>query len=354
MSAQIAKLRQRLKEINLDALIISYKPNVRYISDFTGSSSIVYISQKSAVLITDFRYVEQAKGQTRGMLTILDHKGKKYVELNRILAEEKIERLAIEAEHVSLAYYNEMKENLLCQLVESRQLVEELRRVKSEEEVEKIMKAAEVTDRAFDYFLQIVTPGLTEKNIANKLEYFIKEQGCLSSFDIIVASGSRGALPHGHASDKVIEKNEFITLDFGVVYEGYCSDMTRTICVGKANEEMKKIYNIVLEAQLRGIDAVKVDAACVDVDCACRDYIIEFGYGEFFGHGTGHGIGIEGHELPYLNRFSNEQLKENEIVTIEPGIYIPNVGGVRIEDDIIVKPGKGIVINQSSKEFISL
>ena len=216
-------------------------------------------------------------------------------------------------------------------------------------------QAAAIADKGFLHVLDIVKPGMTEKELALELEFFMRKQGASGlSFTTIVASGIRSSMPHGVASDKVIEKNDMLTLDFGCMYNGYCSDMTRTFVVGTADERQKELYNIVLETQLKVLEAIKPGAHCKEIDALSREIIGGYGYGEFYGHGLGHGVGLEIHELPVLNGTSEFVLEENMVVTDEPGIYLPDFGGVRIEDTVLVTKDGYDLISRSTKEFIEI
>jgi len=208
---------------------------------------------------------------------------------------------------------------------------------------------------AFEHIQTVIKPGVKEIEVANELEFFMRKQGATSSsFDIIVASGYRSALPHGVASDKEIESGELVTLDYGALYNGYCSDITRTFAVGQISEQLNEIYHVVLEAQLRGIKGTKTGLTGKEADALTRDYITEKGYGEYFGHSTGHGLGMDVHEAPSLSFRSETVLKPGMVVTIEPGIYIPDVGGCRIEDDILITKDGNESFTHSSKELITL
>ncbi|MEG0368216.1 MAG: M24 family metallopeptidase, partial [Coprobacillus sp.] len=220
--------------------------------------------------------------------------------------------------------------------------------------IDTIKKAIEITDDAYDYILDFIKIGMSEIQIANELNKFILDQGATGmSFDTIVASGKRGSMPHGVASEKLIEENDFVTIDFGVFYNGYCSDMTRSFVVGNnPDPELVKIYNVVKEAQQLACYGIKANMSANEVDAIARNYIKEHGYGEYFNHGLGHSIGLEIHELPYVSPTSREILKTNQIVTIEPGIYIPELGGIRIEDDVLIMEDGAIQLNRSSKELI--
>src|SRR5699024_8374421 len=234
-------------------------------------------------------------------------------------------------------------------------LVETLRLIKSDEEIEIMQAAAKIADDAFNHILNYIKPGRTELDVSNELEFFMRQAGATaSSFDTIVASGYRSALPHGVASNKTIEAGELVTLDFGALYEGYCSDITRTVAVGHVNDQLKEIYDIVLQAQLKGVKGVKAGITRHEADALTRDYITEKGYGDYFGHSTGHGLGMEVHENPRLAPDASVILEEGMVVTVEPGIYVPEVGGCRIEDDIVVTTEGNKRLTHADKQFIQL
>lgn len=233
--------------------------------------------------------------------------------------------------------------------------MENLRLIKTEEERSILKQAAQIADDAFTHIQNYIRPGVKEIDISNELEFFMRKQGAASSsFDIIVASGYRAALPHGVASDKEIQSDELVTMDYGALFNGYCSDITRTVAVGDISSELQAIYNTVLEAQLRGVDGIKPGLTGKEADALTRDYIKEQGYGDYFGHSTGHGLGMEVHEAPSLSFRSDKKLEEGMVVTVEPGIYIPNVGGCRIEDDIIMTSSGNERLTKAPKELIQL
>ena len=227
--------------------------------------------------------------------------------------------------------------------------------IKDDFEIKQIQKAADIVDETYEHILKWVKPGMTENEVNNEMEMFMRSKGATcSSFDTIVASGHRGALPHGVASNKVIEEGDMITLDFGALYEGYVSDITRTFAIGEPKEEMKKIYNIVLESQLAALEQIKPGMTGKEADSIARDIISSYGYGEQFGHSLGHGIGLEVHEGPALSQKSDIVLEENMCVTLEPGIYVEGLGGVRIEDDVLVTKNGLQRFTKSTKDLIIL
>jgi len=351
---KINKLREALIEKGLDALLITSTYNRRYMTNFTGSSGVALITKEKALFITDFRYIEQATSQCVGF-EIVKHEGLISSEVASQVEKNGVAKLGFEQDHMTFSEYGTYRTVVKADLVPVTGLIENLRLIKTDAEISVIKEASKIAEAAFDHILGFIRPGLTELEVSNELEFHMRKLGATSSsFDIIVASGARSALPHGVASDKVIETGDFVTLDFGAYYKGYVSDMTRTVSVGEPHPELKKIYDIVLEAQLRGVNGIQAGITGKQADDLTRDYITEKGYGEYYGHSTGHGIGLEVHEGPGLSFRSELVLQPNMIVTCEPGIYIPNLGGVRIEDDLIVKNGGNENLMSSPKNLIIL
>lgn len=350
----IEAIRKELKAKQLDGLLITNPFNRRYVTGFTGSAGVVLITHDEAIFITDFRYTEQAEREVKGF-TIIQHGPQIVDDIANQVKRLNIERLGFEAEHMTMAQYSVYDDKLHSELVATSGIIETLRMIKTDKEVAMIKKAAEIADRAFEHILSFIKPGVREIDIANELEYIMRKEGATqSSFDMIVASGVRSSLPHGTASEKTVELGELVTLDFGALYNGYVSDITRTVAVGKISDELKEIYDIVLTAQERGVAGIKPGMTGKEADALTRDYISEKGYGENFGHSTGHGIGLEVHEGPALSPRSDIVLQKNMVVTVEPGIYIPNVGGCRIEDDIVLTETGNERLTLATKEFIQL
>ena len=350
---RITNLRNQMKCLCVDAIIV-YKPeNRRYISGFTGSTGYALITQEECIFFTDFRYLQQASIQCEGF---------KIVEISKTIAVTEhlnnmnIEKLGFEDEFMDVATFVDFEKELKnITLVPIKETILLLRAVKDDKEIECIEMAAKITDKAFSHILNFIKPGMTERDVQIELEYFMKKNGASAgSFDFIVASGERSSLPHGVASEKVIELGDFLTLDFGCIYNGYCSDMTRTIIVGKANEKQKEIYNLVLKAQLEALTVIKPDVLGKEIDKVARDVIAEAGYGQYFGHGLGHGVGLEIHELPNVNSIGLSPIKAGMVLTNEPGIYITGFGGVRIEDLVLVTENGYRLLSNSSKELIEL
>ncbi|WP_077213942.1 M24 family metallopeptidase [Bacillus dakarensis] len=351
---KLEKLRAEYGKSGIDGLLITSDFNRRYISNFTGTSGVALISLDKAQFITDFRYIEQATEQCAGF-EIIKHTGPISEEVAKQVKELGIQKLGFEQNHVTFAEYKDYENKVDAELVPVSELVEKLRLIKTDAEIKILKVAADIADAAFKHILDTIRPGVTELEVSNELEFFMRKAGAASSsFDIIVASGYRSALPHGVASDKVIEKGDFVTLDYGAYYQGYVSDITRTVAVGEPDEKLKDIYGIVLEAQERAMDGIKPGMSGKEADALTRDYITEKGYGEYFGHSTGHGIGLEVHEGPTLSMRSDIILEPGMIVTVEPGIYIPGLGGVRIEDDTMITENHNETLTHSTKELIIL
>ncbi|NLN83979.1 MAG: aminopeptidase P family protein [Firmicutes bacterium] len=351
----INRLRQSLQDQNLDVLLVTNVQNRAYLSGFTGSAGWLLISQDRADLLTDFRYYEQAEQQAPNFNLIKQEKNLSNT-LKNELAQADFKRLGFEQEHMSYALATDLiKENSQVEFVGVSHLVETQRTVKSSEEVEKMQKAANISEACFAHILGFIRPGIKEVEVAIEMERYMRSQGAEAlAFESIVASGPRSSLPHGRPTERVLEEGDFITLDFGAKYGGYCSDMTRTMVIGKASEKQKKIYNIVLEAHLKALAAVKPGPLGKDIDKIARDVISEAGYGEYFGHGLGHGVGRNVHEMPSVGQAGNMALASGHVITIEPGIYLPNWGGVRIEDMVLVTEDGYQNFNSSSKELIEL
>ena len=350
-------LNKIMENMNVDAIFITDMYNLRYFTGFTGTTGVALATKDGNFFFSDFRYKEQGAKQ-------VEPNGFKFVEVGRNsldkvkekIDESGIKKLGFEDLNVTFSYYKKLEELFAVSMYPLSDSLVKQRLVKKEHEIENIKKAIEISDMAFSETLKIVKVGITEKEIAAHLEYIQRKLGAENrSFDTIVASGYRSALPHGVASDKKIGMNELVTTDFGAYYNGYVSDMTRTFFVGdKISDKQKEIYDIVLEANKMAIKHVKAGMKCSDLDKVARDYIASKGYGDNFGHGLGHGIGLEIHEAPTVSPAGDIILEENMLITIEPGIYIDGFSGVRIEDDVIVKKDGCVVLNKSNKELIMI
>lgn len=351
---KLEKLRAQFSHAGIDGILITNPYNCRYISNFTGTSGVVLISKDQAKFITDFRYVEQASQQCVGY-EIVKHTGSIPEEVGQQVKKLEIKKLGFEEENLTYSSYISYDKQVNAELVPVSGLVEKLRLIKTDAEIKILKEAADIADAAFKHILDFIRPGKTELEVSNELEFFMRKAGATSSsFDTIVASGQRSALPHGVATDKVIEKGDFVTLDYGAYYKGYVSDITRTVAVGQPDPKLKEIYEIVFEAQDRGMSGYKPGMTCKEADALTRDYITEKGYGEYYGHSAGHGIGLEIHEGPTVSFRSDLILEPGMVVTCEPGIYLPGLGGVRIEDDTRITFDHNEALTHSTKELIIL
>ncbi|MEB6247686.1 Xaa-Pro peptidase family protein [Mammaliicoccus sciuri] len=350
---KINKLREVMNEKGLEAVVILSPYNRRYLSGFTGTSGSLLITQDNSLLITDFRYIQQANDQAQDF-EVINQEGPMLSKINDLIKEGQYKNVGVESHLITYNEYQALNTDAV-ELSSIESVIETIRMVKDEFEIKLIQKAADIVDETYEHILKWVKPGMTENEVNNEMEMFMRSKGATcSSFDTIVASGHRGALPHGVASNKVIEEGDMITLDFGALYEGYVSDVTRTFAIGQPKEEMKKIYNIVLEAQLTALEQIKPGMTGKEADTIARDIIKSYGYGEQFGHSLGHGIGLEVHEGPALSQKSDIVLEENMCITLEPGIYVDGLGGVRIEDDVLVTKNGLQRFTKSSKDLIIL
>ncbi|MCC6865862.1 MAG: aminopeptidase P family protein [Ignavibacteria bacterium] len=349
---RIHNIREILTELNLDALYITHLPNIRYLSSFSGSSAYLIISKNKNYFFTDYRYKSQSAEEVKDFEIIVNFSPAESIQ--EVISAEGYKNIGFEAAHLTVHQLNQFNEKFTeINFTPVSDRIEMLTMVKTKDELDMIKKACEITDRVFDELLGIIKPGVKEKDISAEISYRHKLHGAeKDSFDPIVASGWRGALPHGAASDKIINSGEMVTLDFGCIYNGFCSDLTRTISVGTPSDEMKKIYSTVLNAQILAIEAAKENINTKQLDLIARNYIDNSGYKGKFGHGLGHGLGIEVHEIPSVSQRMDLNIPANTVVTIEPGIYIEGLGGVRIEDDILITENGYEILNKSPKELI--
>jgi len=335
---RIGKIFKFMKEHDLECVAVKDVCTIRYLTGFTGDSGILYADDRIAVLITDGRYTEQARSQLK-YCRVMEYKA-----ADNDSIWEAVAGLAGKHRNVGFdgeAYSYEDAKSLKRALPETAEMVSislrALRIIKDERELESLWQAFKISDAAFERILKEIKAGMTEKELAARLEYYMRSLGSEGvSFDTIVASGHRSALPHGAPTDKLIEVGDFVTFDFGAIYNGYHSDTTRTVVMGMANSWHREIYTVVQEAQYRGVKAAKPGMTGKELDAMIRGYIESRGYGKYFNHGLGHGVGLEIHELPCINSRGSDVLKEGMVFTIEPGVYIQGRGGVRIEDTVVL------------------
>jgi Xaa-Pro aminopeptidase len=359
MNQRLAKLRRRMEELGLDALLISQPQNRRYLSGFTGSAGYLLITAGDAVIATDFRYYEQSaqqapdfrlyratgpmEGWLPGLLTAAGDLGAK--------------RLGFESADLTFLLYRVLRkavEGLPAgqrpRLIATTNLVEGLRAIKEPEELAAIQAAVDMGDAAFQHVAERIEPGWTEKQAAWEIEKHMREHGGeAASFDTIVAGGPWGAMPHAYPRDRALERGEMVVIDMGVRLDGYCSDLSRTVFLGRPDDQFKKVYDIVLGAQLAAEELVQAGMTGEEAHNLAHRVIEEAGYGENFGHGLGHGVGLAVHESPRLAKTSEDVLANGMVVTIEPGIYITGWGGVRIEDMLVIQNGRAQVMTHAPK-----
>ncbi len=330
------RLRAKIVEQNLDGALITNINNVRHLTGFTGSSAMMMITPGKDFFLTDFRYTSQAQAEVIGP-KIIEYK-EPTAPVIQLAREEKMATLGFEADHVSVTKAGKIAKELGDIALEATTgLVESVRIIKDEPEIEAIKALVAMLAETFPVALQLIGPGACERDVALELEYRLRKLGADGpAFDFILASGVRSAIPHGIASKKIISTDEMVTLDWGAKALGYYSDNTRTIALGNVDSELLKIYDIVLEANRAAIDFVRPGVTTKEIDDVARSIIKKAGYGDAFGHGTGHGVGLEIHENPRVSWNDNTVVEEGMVFTIEPGIYLPGKGGVRIEDMIVV------------------
>jgi len=344
-------MRQQMHEEKIDAYVVIRPENGRYLSGFSGGEATLYITLEKAFLLTDFRYIEQAKAQAPEFEIIKT--GQDHFEA---LAEigQGAQRLGFEGDFVTFINFGKLTDAFSkAELVSLPDIVSHLRSVKDATEIALIRQAVKIADDAFAEVLQTIEIGQTEEEIGLNLEYSMRRAGASGgSFEFIVASGVRSSMPHGTASSKRVQSGEFLTMDFGAIYQGYCSDITRTVFLGDPEDKHREVYEVVLAAQRAGIEAVAPGRTGKEVDAVARKIIGDAGYGDYFGHGLGHSVGLAIHEGPNLNMREERLLEPGMVITVEPGIYIPDWGGVRIEDIVLVTENGCEVLTQAPKEFI--
>lgn len=355
MTERITGICEILKDD--EAALVTSDINRMYLSGFKSSAGTVLITKNRAILLIDFRYFEKAKNEVKGLEVILCEK--LYAQICEILKENNIKTVYVENETTTLSAFDRIKKNLPDFNVSESgilsQKLSNMRMIKTAKEIECIKEAQRITDEAFDYICTKIREGVSEKEIALDMEFFMRKMGSEEvSFDFIVVSGKNSSLPHGVPTDKLFEKGDFVTMDYGAVVNGYRSDMTRTVALGTVTDKQKEVYNTVLKAQLEALKAIKAGEKCCDIDKIARDIIADKGYGKCFGHGLGHSVGLEIHESPAFSPKDETVLKSGMIMTVEPGIYIENEFGVRIEDMVAVTENGCVNLTNSKKELIIL
>ncbi len=350
-SHRLQNLQKSLKKRKCDALAVTHLTNVRYLTGYTGSAGLVALTPTEIYFVTDFRYRTQAAEQVGKNAKIVIAERGLWPRAAQVFKKIGVSRIGFEAEHTSVAAWEEIQKLVKpAQTVATKRAVEDLRLQKDDDELKILREAVAIADGAMAAILEFLRPGLSEKEVAAAIEHEVRARGGTGlSFDSIVASGTRGALPHGIASEKRLEAGEMVTIDMGARFGGYCSDMTRAVCLGKATDEQNEIYNLVWRAQTTAAAALKPGLNCKAADRIARDLIEGAGHKKEFGHGLGHGVGLDIHEQPRLSKIGKGELKAGMIVTCEPGVYRPNWGGVRIEDMMLITENVAEILTQTPK-----
>ncbi len=351
INKRLDTLRQSLQLHKLDALLITRPENIRYLSGFTaGRDAKLLISAEHSYILTDGRYFQQVALESPGWELVKENT----VGLDSLASIcDNFKRIGFEGQDLSYDTFQQMEQKISARLLAYSNIVEQQRMIKDEDELECLRSAAHCGDRVFEQICKELQVGMSERSVANRIGWLLKESGCSKeAFDTIAVAGENAALPHGQPGAYSLQAGDMLTLDFGGFYQGYAGDMTRTVVIGKADSKLRKYYDYVLEAQQLGVSLVKAGVNCKELDQKVRDCFKKQGMDIYFNHGTGHGVGLEIHEAPRLSSSSQAVLAENMVVTVEPGIYIPGWGGIRIEDTVIVKNGGCEVITHSDKGLL--
>ena len=353
---QLAKYRKFLAESEADAILLTSEVNRRYAAGFHISEGMALISEKECRYYTDSRYIEAAeKGLPDFSVRLVDRQHSYVQHLQQAVDDWNVETIAYEEEDVSAGMLRRLEDALNVGFLPVQDALSQFRQIKTADEIQCIVRAQEITDRTFSDILTVICEGMTEMDLKTELIYRLcKNGGEAPSFDPVVVFGPNSSMPHGVAGDRNLQNGDFITMDFGCTVNGYCSDMTRTVALGSATDEMRTVYDTVLQAQLAGIAATKAGVCGCDVDAAARQVIIDAGYGEFFGHGYGHGVGLEIHEQPNCSPSWEKPLPAGCVCSAEPGIYLPGKFGVRIEDMVVITEDGCQNLTKSPKSLIIL
>jgi Xaa-Pro aminopeptidase len=355
MQQRLRKIRKEIHGRGLDGLVVNNLLNIRYLCGFSGSSALLLVTLENAYLFTDFRYDEQAHAQVKGCQVVIG-KRNPFEELGSHHAMAELHAIGFETKHLTHFQYKQLRGvHPRAYRIPTLDLTEKLRVCKDAREISTLKRAAKVVDVTFQAILDLLRSGVEERQVAADIDYLLRQNGASRpSFDTIVAGGERSSLPHAQPGSRRLRKGDFVVIDMGAVVDGYCSDMTRTVVLGEATRRQREIYDLVLCAQRTAVDRVQSGLFCSELDAVARDVIDKGGYGKRFGHGLGHGVGLNVHEAPSVSSKSTDRLEPGMIVTVEPGVYLPNVGGVRIEDMVLVTQDGPEVLTHSPKELIEL
>jgi len=353
MKNRLQNLKKEFRLLDLDAFLITDLVNIRYLTGFTGSNAILLVKKNQSYFITDFRYKEQAAKEVQNSKIFVT-----YTSLYEDLFQKSLlksgMRVGFEETNLSFSLYRRLKKLFKgIKFLPFSNIVENISIIKEDDEIKSTKKAAEISDKVFNDILKLIKPGLTEIELATELSYRMKRLGSEGdAFDVIVASGKNSSMPHAKPTIRKLREKDIVLMDFGAIVNGYRSDITRTVFIGRPTDEERKIYQIIFDAQDIALSNAKEGLLAKDLDGLARDYISSKGYGKYFMHSLGHGLGLRVHQNPKVSFLSDEILKENMIITIEPGIYLPERFGIRIEDDIVVKRNSSINLTKSTKEII--
>jgi Xaa-Pro aminopeptidase len=349
---RLEKLRQKMQEAGVDAVFVTSPENRYYFSNFRGSAGALFITLNEAILLTDFRYADQAK-QDALSFEVIDHNRELFSNVKKLVENSRVQSLGIEYETLPIEEFMGIKETIpSVKLEKVDPLFFDIRMIKDEQEIEYLQEAVSYCDQAFEHILTFIRPGMTEKEVGLELEFFIRKAGGEGiKANHVIASGERASLPHGQATDRVIQVGDFVKMDIGARVKGYYSDFTRTVVVGEPSRKQVEIYEIVKKAQLAALKEIGPGKVCAELDEVARSIIRDAGYGENFGHSLGHSIGLAVHEKPTMRKGDQTVLQPGMVITVEPGIYIPGFGGVRIEDFIVITEDGYRNLTKATKEL---
>ncbi|GAW99724.1 M24 family metallopeptidase [Secundilactobacillus mixtipabuli] len=351
MDSRLSQLQSQFDDLRIEAFLVTDSVNKQYLTGFDGDG-VVLVTAHQSYVITDSRYETALENQAHEFNVVIT---RYYLEAAaQLVSNQQITVLGFE-DNIPFHDYDRIDELMSSDIVPMTNLIEQMRERKSTEEISKLKNASQMTIKGFNRLLPYIKPGVTERYLANQLDVIMRDLGAeKASFDTIVASGQRAALPHGAATVKPVQSGEMITIDFGYYFDGYTSDLTRTIALGDPSEKLKRVYGIVQTAQRKIIAAIKPGVSGKQLDEIGRQFISEAGYGDYFNHGTGHGIGLDIHEGPALSMRSEDKMMASNVITVEPGIYLPGLGGIRIEDDVLVTASGQEILTQGPTDLIIL
>ena len=350
---KLEALRAYMEQNGVEGVLLANPSNVTWLTGFSGDSAEVLVTMHHAYLVTDSRYTEQAEQEAGERFSIEETTAaERLAYLDGLMSKRKIRTLAIERSYVTLQLFEDFEKSWFIRYADIDGAMRQLRAIKTPEDLERMRRGAKITEDAFEHLLKYIKPGVSERELYAVLIYFMNKAGVEPSFRPILASGENSAMPHAPITERKLEPGDLLTMDFGVKLEGQCTDFTRTVAISGLEQKLQVVYNTVKLAQEAALAAVRAEQECSEVDEAARSFIENAGYGKYFGHSTGHGVGVDIHEAPTVSKTSQDMLKENMVITIEPGIYLPKKGGVRIEDFVAVTENGCENFYTATKELI--